>query len=87
MKAQTKWYLTLVFGFLALIGAGQVAAANAKYTVYCANGKIEIDSRSLEQMKAARGNNVCVLADFTALGDAEKYASQQGGKGSPCKCR
>lgn len=88
MKTRTKWVLILVFGLLSLVALiGQSAEARGKYNVYCANGKLEIDSRSLEQMKAARGNNVCILAEFSSLAEAEKYASNNGGKGSPCRCR
>jgi hypothetical protein len=35
------------------------AAARADYYVYCANGKIEVESRSPEQMRIARGSDVC----------------------------
>jgi hypothetical protein len=34
------------------------APALADY-VYCANGKIEVESRSPEQMRIARGSDVC----------------------------
>jgi hypothetical protein len=35
------------------------APALADYYVYCANGKIEVESRSPEQMRIARGSDVC----------------------------
>lgn len=59
----------------------------SKYRVFCANGKIEIEQRTLEQEKNARGSSVCVLAEFDYLSDAEKYAENHGGKGSECKCQ
>jgi len=62
------------------------AAADSKYRVFCANNKIEVEQRTLEQEKNARGSNVCMLAEFDYLSDAEKYAEQHGGKGSDCKC-
>lgn len=60
---------------------------DSKYRVFCANGKKEIEQRTLEQEKNARGSNVCVLAEFDYLSDAEKWAENNGGKGSDCSCR
>ncbi|MDQ1591104.1 MAG: hypothetical protein QOG71_1731 [Pyrinomonadaceae bacterium] len=60
---------------------------DSKYRVFCANGKMEVEQRTLEQEKNARGSNVCVLAEFDYLSDAEKYAENHGGKGSDCNCR
>jgi hypothetical protein len=71
--------------------AAAVAAAghvdDSKYRVFCANGKVEVEQRTLEQEKNARGSNVCVLAEFDTLSDAEKWAENHGGKGSDCSCR
>ena len=82
----------LGLGALLLISlAAAVAAAgrldDSKYRVFCANGKVEIEQRTLEQEKNARGSNVCVLAEFDTLSDAEKYAENRGGKGADCNCR
>jgi hypothetical protein len=60
---------------------------DSKYRVFCANGKVEVEQRTLEQEKNARGSSVCVLAEFDYLSDAEKYAENHGGKGSDCKCQ
>ena len=60
---------------------------DSKYRVFCANGKVEVEQRTLEQEKNARGSNVCALAEFNTLSDAEKYAENHGGKGSDCNCR
>ena len=60
---------------------------DSKYRVFCANGKVEVEQRTLEQEKNARGSNVCVLAEFDYLSDAEKWAENHGGKGSDCNCR
>jgi hypothetical protein len=60
---------------------------DSKYRVFCANGKVEVEQRTLEQEKNARGSNVCVLAEFDTLSDADKYAENHGGKGSDCGCR
>lgn len=59
---------------------------DSKYRVFCANGKIEVEQRTLEQQKNARGSNVCVLGEFDYLSDAEKEAEKRGGKGADCKC-
>jgi len=88
----------LTFGLSALLlmtFAGALAApafspnsvnADSKYRVFCANNKIEVEQRTLEQQKNARGSSVCMLAEFDYLSDAEKYAEEKGGKGSDCKC-
>lgn len=59
---------------------------DSKYRVFCANNKVEVEQRTLEQQKNARGSNVCVLGEFDYLSDAEKDAEQKGGKGAECKC-
>ena len=74
----------------ALLVASGLAATNSttdsKYRVFCANNKIEVEQRTLEQQKNARGSNVCVLGEFDYLSDAEKHAEQKGGKGAECTC-
>lgn len=62
------------------------AGADSKYRVFCANNKIEVEQRTLEQQKNARGSNVCMLSEFDTLSDAEKSAEEKGGKGAECKC-
>ncbi|HEU4477928.1 MAG TPA: hypothetical protein VFR80_05375 [Pyrinomonadaceae bacterium] len=62
------------------------SGADSKYRVFCANNKIEVEQRTLEQQKNARGSSVCVLGEFDYLSDAEKDAEQKGGKGAECKC-
>ena len=88
MKKVLKAVLGL--GALLLIALAAAAAGrpdDSKYRVFCANGKVEVEQRTLEQEKNARGSNVCVLAEFDYLSDAEKYAENHGGKGSDCNCR
>ncbi|TGL63396.1 hypothetical protein [Leptospira sarikeiensis] len=60
--------------------------ANTKYAVFCADGKIEVDTRTLDQMKSARGSNVCVLQEFDYSSDADNHAQSLGGKGASCSC-
>lgn len=80
----------LLTTLIALLVASGFAATNStadsKYRVFCANDKIEVEQRTLEQQKNARGSNVCVLGEFDYLSDAEKQAEQKGGKGAECKC-
>ena len=57
----------------------------ADYSVYCANGKIEIDMRTEAEMKSARGSNVQTLGKFNNRTDADKLAKQFGGVGGKCK--
>ncbi len=81
--------VVLLFVFALLSTLPRLAAGasmDSKYRVFCANNKIEVEQRTLEQEKNARGSNVCMLAEFDYLSDAEKYAEQHGGKGSDCKC-
>ena len=85
---------TIVLGLSAILLIALLAAAalagrpgDSKYRVFCANGKVEVVQRTLEQEKNARGSNVCVLAEFDYLSDAEKWAEDRGGKGSDCNCR
>lgn len=82
----------LGLGALLLVALPAAVAAGGRpddsmYRVFCANGKVEVEQRTLEQEKNARGSNVCVLAAFDTLSDAEKYAEDHGGKGSDCNCR
>jgi hypothetical protein len=85
---------TAVLGLSAILLIALLAAValagrpdDSRYRVFCANGKVEVEQRTLEQEKNARGSNVCVLAEFDTLSDAEKYAENHGGKGSDCNCR
>jgi len=75
--------LTVVFFTI----SAEKGFCETKYSVYCASGKIEVDSRDLSQMKSARGSNTCLLKAFDYKTDAESYARTVGGVGSSCKCR
>ncbi|HZJ46594.1 MAG TPA: hypothetical protein VFD63_22660 [Pyrinomonadaceae bacterium] len=78
--------LTLLLVFATVFGLPARNADDSKYRVFCANGKIEVEQRTLEQEKNARGSSVCQLAEFDYLSDAEKEAEKRGGKGADCKC-
>ncbi|HKO62826.1 MAG TPA: hypothetical protein VJV03_16800 [Pyrinomonadaceae bacterium] len=82
--------VTLVLVLVTLFGMPTMASSSAtldsKYRVFCANNKIEIEQRTVEQQKNARGSNVCMLGEFDYLSDAEKHAESHGGKGADCKC-
>jgi len=84
--------LIFQLGAVAVIAFSVVVAAagrpdDSKYRVFCADGKVEVEQRTLEQEKNARGSNVCVMAEFDYLSDADKYAENHGGKGSDCSCK
>ena len=91
MKKGRKSVLNL--GALVLVAlAAAVTSAGShqidlKYRVFCANGKIAVEQRTLEQEKNAQGSNVCMMAEFDSLSDAESYAEKRGGKGADCSCR
>ena len=78
--------LTLLLVFATVVGLPARNTDDSKYRVFCANGKIEVEQRTLEQEKNARGSSVCQLAEFDYLSDAEKEAEKRGGKGADCKC-
>lgn len=80
----------LVFGVL-VFGGAMLAPGTAwasGYSVYCANGKIEVDSRDFNQMRNARGSGVCQFGSFSYASDAENFAKKNfGGPGGNCSCR
>ena len=49
--------------------SAQAGPTKTYYTVYCANGKIEVDMRDPEQMKSARGSNTFPLQQFEYRSD------------------
>ena len=55
-----------------------------KFYVYCANGKIEVDSRDPQKMKSARGSSTYMLSEFDYLMDANNFAKKFGGVGASC---
>jgi hypothetical protein len=72
----------LLLGFAALPAFAQQQG----YGVFCANGKIEIDSRTEDQMRSQRG--ACQFARFPFRMDAETFARKNFGKvGGTCSCR
>ncbi len=83
-----------ICGFL-LTSAPQQARASVlqeqqpekKYKLYCVNGKVEIGTRTLEDIKWARGEDVCMLASFDNLSEAEEAANHYGGIGADCSCQ
>jgi hypothetical protein len=73
---------------LAMIGSSGAASARStsSYGVFCANGRIEIDSRSEEEMRRQRG--ACQFARFPFRMDAESFARRNfKSVGASCSCR
>jgi hypothetical protein len=81
----------LLIALASVLATPRLASKNlsddSKYRVFCADNKIEVEQRTVEQEKNARGSNVCMLAEFDYASDADKYATEHGGKGSECKCQ
>lgn len=79
------------FVFAAIAAAAMLApaAALADYYVYCANNRIEVDGRSPDQMRIARGSGMCQMGPrFTSLSSAQSFARNNfGGNGARCSCR
>ena len=46
-------------------GRMSLSVDDSKYMVFCANNKLEVEQRTLEQEKSARGSNVCQMAEST----------------------
>ncbi len=91
MKALTTAAITMAVAMtcaLAYLIPSSLAQSSTKYSVYCANGKIEVEMRTLEQMKSARGSDVCQFGEFNYLSDAQSFAKKNfGGDGARCSCR
>lgn len=80
-----KWSgLFVLAGCLTAISTAAVAETTY-YTVYC-SGRIEVDSRSQEQMLIARGTPLCQFGSFTTRSSAEDHSKNFGGNGAKCKC-
>lgn len=79
--------LVLMCLVVLLASVTSAAAEATMYSVFCANGKIEVDMRSLDQMKSARGSDVCMFGQFSTLSSAQDLARKQfGGEGASCTC-
>ena len=79
--------LCIVVAVLALTMFCAGGAVAGEYYVYCANGKIEGDSRTPQQMKSARGSGTYMMSEFDFKTDADKCAKQLGGIGGKCPKR
>jgi len=77
---------TVLLGLAGLVMVAGPAWAGV-YNVFCADGRIEVEYRTLEQEKTARGSNVCQFGSFDYASDAENFATKNfGGKGAACTC-
>ena len=60
------------------------------FRVFCVNRRIEIGSRTLDDMREARGRKVCHHPDDSqpphTLAEAARRARSAGGVGAPCAC-
>jgi hypothetical protein len=57
------------------------------YTVYCADGRIEVSMWDLEQMQVRRGSDVCQFTRYTSYSSALTFADKNfGGEDEPCVC-
>ena len=58
-----------------------------RYTVYCADDRIEVSFWDLEQMKVRRGLDVCQFQSYTSYSSALNFAQKNfGGEGADCSC-
>jgi hypothetical protein len=73
--------------FLAAMPLAATAQEVEKYTVYCADDRIEISFWDLAQMQVRRGSDVCQFATYTSRSSAMDFAQKNfGGEGSGCSC-
>jgi len=93
MRIRSAFAIT-VSGLLAIPAAVSVpvVSANAqdieKYSVYCADDRIEISFWDLQQMIVRRGTPVCLFATYTSYSSAITFAEKNfGGEGKPCYCQ
>ncbi len=77
-----KYCFLLFFLLFSLIVSGEAFAE--KFSVFCANGKIEVDSRTLQQMIRDRGRNVYAMVTYDYRMDANEFAKKMGGIGAKC---
>ncbi len=79
--------VAMAAGLVMLGGDGPaLAQSTSSYGVFCANGRIEIDSRSEQQMRSQRG--ACQFGRFPFRMDAENFARRNFKKvGASCSCR
>jgi hypothetical protein len=69
-----------------LFPAPTLAQGTESYGVFCARGRVAVDSRSADQM--ASGQGACQLARFSDRTSAEGFARRNfGGVGGSCSCR
>lgn len=88
MRSSTRHGMAAVAALLGFAALATTATAQTyeSYGVFCASGRIEIDSRSEEQMRSNRG--ACQFARFPTRSDAEGFARRNfGGVGGSCSCR
>jgi hypothetical protein len=58
-----------------------------RYKIYCVSGKVEISTKELTEMRAARGAQVCLLEAFDSFSEASQAAKRHGGVGGNCACK
>jgi len=64
-----------------------VALEPERYTVYCADERIEVSFWDMEQMKVRRGSDVCAFSSYTSYSSALTFAQKNfGGEGKSCSC-
>ncbi|MBL8588341.1 MAG: hypothetical protein JNK46_07415 [Methylobacteriaceae bacterium] len=84
--ALTARYRALAVVAFAVASLAAGAARAEDYGVFCAASRIEVDSRSNEEMRTQRG--ACSLGRFGTRTEAENFARRNfGGVRSSCSCR
>ena len=92
MRALSLFGLALAAGASVASFLFQPSKAEAyevdRYTVYCADDRIEVSMWDFAQMIVRRGNPVCQFASYTSYSDALIFARKNfGGEGKDCFCQ
>lgn len=66
------------------VAAGPRSASD--YGVFCIQGRLMVDARCIEELKAQHGRDVCRLDQDPSEPGAHDKALRLGGVGSDCSC-
>ncbi|WP_206625760.1 hypothetical protein, partial [Mesorhizobium sp. M7A.F.Ca.US.001.02.1.1] len=66
--------------------ASPSAEPEQRYTVFCADDRIEVSFWDREQMKVRNGSDVCPFQRYASYSSAWNSPRRIGGEGAGCSC-
>lgn len=80
--------ILLSLSFLAALPLPAVAVprSSSDFGVFCIQGRLIVDTRCIEELKAQHGQDVCRLDQDPSEPGAQDKALRLGGVGSDCAC-